>query len=226
MSIVLITHDLGVVAGMADRVQRDVRRPACRGGGRRASLFAQRARASVHARPALDSVPDPRRATSRRACSPPSRGSRRSSPALPRGCALRPALRASRAERLPRGRRGPLEPVVDSAHAHRWRRASTPSRLAAEPARAAGGTSRRERAAARGHGPDRKVLRRRASAGLTGRRAPRSCAPSTACPFTLEPGESLGLVGESGCGKSTTARVIVGLHPRHAPARSSWTASR
>ncbi len=31
--------------------------------------------------------------------------------------------------------------------------------------------------------------------------------------FSLEHGQCLGLVGESGCGKSTTARCVVGLHP-------------
>ncbi len=32
--------------------------------------------------------------------------------------------------------------------------------------------------------------------------------------FAIRPGETLGLVGESGCGKSTTARAILGLVPR------------
>ena len=31
--------------------------------------------------------------------------------------------------------------------------------------------------------------------------------------FAIRPGETLGLVGESGCGKSTVARSIVGLVP-------------
>ncbi|WP_075217747.1 ABC transporter ATP-binding protein [Mongoliimonas terrestris] len=31
--------------------------------------------------------------------------------------------------------------------------------------------------------------------------------------FTVEKGETLGIVGESGCGKSTTARILVGLTP-------------
>ncbi|NUT38939.1 MAG: ATP-binding cassette domain-containing protein, partial [Thermoactinospora sp.] len=31
--------------------------------------------------------------------------------------------------------------------------------------------------------------------------------------LTLAPGETLGLVGETGCGKSTLARCIAGLHP-------------
>ncbi len=34
--------------------------------------------------------------------------------------------------------------------------------------------------------------------------------------FVLRPGETLGLVGESGCGKSMTALSVLGLHPRPA----------
>ena len=44
--------------------------------------------------------------------------------------------------------------------------------------------------------------------------APRpSCRPWTACPFDVQTGETLGIVGESGCGKSTTARLLMHLIP-------------
>lgn len=49
--------------------------------------------------------------------------------------------------------------------------------------------------------------------------------------FEVRPGEVVGLVGESGCGKSVTSLAIMGLLPRRGPAsaagRSStaWTCS-
>jgi peptide/nickel transport system ATP-binding protein len=44
--------------------------------------------------------------------------------------------------------------------------------------------------------------------------------------MVIEPGETLGLVGESGCGKSMTGLSIMGLLPPAASSvvRSSWTA--
>ena len=50
--------------------------------------------------------------------------------------------------------------------------------------------------------------------GRTARTGPRrSCRPSTTCPSMCTRGETLGIVGESGCGKSTTARLLMHLIP-------------
>ena len=45
------------------------------------------------------------------------------------------------------------------------------------------------------------------------RSAARPCRSSAACHFTLEPGKILGLVGESGAGKSMVGRTIAQLLP-------------
>ena len=62
-----------------------------------------------------------------------------------------------------------------------------------------------------GRRPRPRTTRSVAAAGCSA--IPRPCAPSTACPSTLQPGRTLGLVGESGCGKTTTARLVLGLVP-------------
>ena len=48
-------------------------------------------------------------------------------------------------------------------------------------------------------------------AGFFGRATAR-CTRSTASSFDLAVGETLALVGESGCGKSTTGRLVLRLH--------------
>ncbi|MFI5016418.1 MAG: ABC transporter ATP-binding protein [Dongiales bacterium] len=50
-----------------------------------------------------------------------------------------------------------------------------------------------------------------AGGGLLGRRSGARLQAVRGVSFDLDPGETLGLVGESGCGKTTVARMVVGL---------------
>ena len=111
LALVLITHDLGVVAGIADRVRRDVRRAGRRGGpvGR-----AVRARPGIRTRAGCW-LASPRARSRRAARSPRSRDSRPSLANIPVGLRVPSALRVRRG-RVPR-RACPLLERLDGGHA-------------------------------------------------------------------------------------------------------------
>ena len=188
-AIVLITHDLGVVAQVCDRVVRDVRRPARRARAGRRAIFD--APAHPYTTALLDAMPTPRHRPRVAA-----RDRRRRVPDLadpPPGCRFAPALPAR------------WTPASDG-RASRAGDARPRDRLLAVD----GGAGRMSAAAPallEARGVTKRVPRRRRPT----RRARRRCTPSTTSISTSAPARSSAVVGESGSGKTTLGRCILGL---------------
>ena len=226
MAVILVTHDLGVIAGRADRVAvmyagqdrrrpptyRDAVRPPAaplhRGAVRRAARAAAPSGDRLYSIPGLP--PDLDRAADRlplraRAAGTRSDDCRAQEPAADRGTTGH-AVRL-----LPPGRRrasgragaagGPPRPQAEAAD---W----------VEPRRA---PDRRRAAAARSPTWSRTS---RSPGGLL-RRQVGAVSAVAGVSFTIRKGETVGLVGESGCGKTTVGRLIVGLEDATAGAISS-----
>ena len=219
MGLLLITHDLAVVSGMAHRValmyagqiievadadeffaapEASVRAAAAAGAARRRQARRARWRRSAGTVPPLwlrvrrlplRAALRPR-VRRRAATTPPALTDARARRAACAACSIAAARRrrACRRRRPADARRA----GAGAAPADRRRRAAATAR----------------RAAARGARTWRPLPDPRAAC-CSARTA--SSAPSTASRSSCAPGETLALVGESGCGKTTTGKAIVQL---------------
>ena len=201
MAVVLITHDMGVIAGRADRV-------VVMYAGQKAEEASTPDALPRDAPPLLPGPPrvgaqprddlEGRAAAASRDCRRTSRGPS-SAVASPRGA---PTRRTGAARRTPGspGRRGPRSSPAST------RSRARSAEVGARPS-AAASRSRGDRAAPR-RGARQGVPDRRRRCSPQGRRDPRRLGDVT---FDVHEGETFGLVGESGCGKTTIGRMIVGL---------------
>ena len=186
MALVLISHDLGVVAENYRPRLRHVCRPHRRGCADRHDLRS--ARTSLYLRPSRRLADLEARAAGcwRSPASCPS----------PRTC-HRLQLRAA----LPRVRAG-----LRSGR-------SAGDRARARPSRGLHPCQERDRLSEPLLRPTSLVRHYQIRRGSRLFSHPATLRAVDGVSFTLQPGRTLGLVGESGCGKTTTARLVLGLLP-------------
>ena len=197
MSTILITHDLGLAAAYCDRV-----------------VVMEKGRV-VETALSADIFANPQHAYTRKLM--------RATPRL--GVSLRDLLPEEEAAKLPRSRRPNLvmaghsrpkdggsarlcpaiHPSSQESLQRRWTPGSSPGvTMLQSPFSSSKSSSRNTRARAR--------RRRWQNCSRASRRSkPNNSARSTASAFSVGHGESVGLVGESGCGKSTTSMMVMRL---------------
>ncbi|MFE3448771.1 dipeptide ABC transporter ATP-binding protein [Nonomuraea sp. NPDC059194] len=198
MAVILVTHDLGVIASRADRV-------AVMYAGRvvESATTAELFRSPRHRYTEALMEARPGSATQERLYSIPGLPPDLSRPMT--GCRFAPRCRfvsdACRTTEVS---------LSDGEHRHACLHPVTrPLTAAPRPAPAA---------AAQPSGPDadailsiRGLVKDYEAAGGGLRRASGKVSAVAGVSFDVRPGETFGLVGESGCGKSTVGRLVVGL---------------
>ena len=213
-AVILITHDLGIAAGMCNRINvmyagRIVET------GTVDDMFEQPADA-LHVGPARLAAAH-RRGEGRHGCGR-SRACRPTSINPGAECRFSPRCHV-RPRHLPRAR---------SPSCRRATERGPPRPLLRHRSREDGSSDRDARDAASAAGQDLvQVSDLKVHFPITARHLPArdrvACGPSTTSRFDIRKGETLGLVGESGCGKSTTGRAVIRLRDQP-PARSTSTA--
>ena len=205
-AVILITHDLGVVAEVAHRV-------AVMYGGRIVETGSVR---EIFARPRHPYTAALLRSAPRIDVSgerlDPIPGQPPTPTDMPAGCAFHPRCAVSAGRALCRAEAPPLRAMAGAqaaaCHFSEDVPAASARSTAAAPIRAAGAAAREapllEVSDLKVHFPIK--------AGLL-RRLVRTVRAVDGVSLSVAPGETLGLVGESGCGKTTTGRAIMGLTP-------------